>query len=205
MKKGKLIVFEGISGTGKETQAKLLQEFLQKKGIDAIVVYHPSPELKEILRLWRKNRSIDHVSEAYFLLADRYNRVKTTIEPALQSGVWVISLRNWVSALVYQAPTAKDREYIEKEFAWFEPVPDVLFLFDIDPDVSHQRALVRHANTGEPMGKFETKEFLTKHRNAYLTLAKENPNRYVVINAGKPIEEVSREICNVINTKIPKR
>ena len=50
MKKGKLITLEGISGTGKETQAKLLQKFLGGRGIKAEIVYHPSPDLKKIFK-----------------------------------------------------------------------------------------------------------------------------------------------------------
>ena len=125
---GKLIVFEGISGTGKETQAKLLKKYLTSKGILSQIVYHPTPDLKEVLSLWRKKRAIDHSTEIYLLLADRSDRVRQAIKPALAKGEWVISLRNWMSALVYQATTAEERSWVTQEFARFEPKSDHLFL-----------------------------------------------------------------------------
>ena len=89
MKRGKLIVFEGVSGTGKETQAKLLQTYLAKRKIIAHIVFHPSPELKEILRI-----QPSAAAELRLLAADRLRRVREEIAPALQKGEWVISLRN---------------------------------------------------------------------------------------------------------------
>ncbi len=188
MKKGKLIVLEGISGTGKETQAKLLQEFLAKRRIDSIIVYHPSAELKEILSAWRRNRKIDHVSEAYFLLADRMNRVQQLIKPALARGVWVISLRSWVSALVYQAQNTADRQYLAREFGGFEPKPNYLFWFDITPAAALARIKRRHQQTGEALGKFETSEFLGSKRQKYRQVLKNIP--HIKVEATLPITQI---------------
>lgn len=190
MKRGKLIVFEGISGTGKETQAKLLCDYLGSLGIKSHIVYHPSPELKTILSEWRKNRHIDYISESYFLLADRYDRVRQIIKPALETGEWVISLRSWVSALVYQAKTKSDREYIRKEFGWFEPKANYLFYFDIDA----ARALVRIKKRGEPRGSFETREKLFEKRNAYQSVLRAIP--HITIDASGSIETIHRRLIS---------
>lgn len=190
MKKGKLIVLEGVSGTGKETQAKLLQEFLAKRQIDSIIVYHPSAELKEILSTWRRKRKIDHVSEAYFLLADRYNRVQQIIKPALTHGVWVISLRSWVSALVYQAKTSRDRKYLLKEFKWFEPDPDYLIYFDISPQMALARIKKRHEETGEKIGKFETPSLLKDKRDKYHQILKDIP--HIRVDAALSVKEIQQ-------------
>ncbi len=197
MKRGKLIVFEGISGTGKETQATLLNKYFNKRGISSRIVYHPSPQLKEILIVWRKNRHIDNVSEAYFLLADRYNMVKQIIEPALSNGEWVISLRNWVSALVYQAKTYGERTHLEKEFFRFEPTPDYLFYFDIDPAMAYARAVDRHQKTGEPMGTFETRELLLLMQKRYKEVLTKIP--HVTIDASGSIDRVHYEIVKFLN------
>lgn len=193
---GKLIVFEGTSGTGKETQAKLLLKYLLDRGIKSRVVYHPSPELKVILSLWRKKRNIDHVSEAYFLLADRANRVDQVINPALGKGEWVISLRNWISALVYQAKTASDRQHLTKEFASFEPKPDLLFFFNLTPEAAITRIKKRHNETGEAIGQFETPELLHQKADAYRSVLKHIP--HVSIDASQSIEKIHQDIISHI-------
>lgn len=196
MKKGKLIIFEGVSGTGKETQARLLAGYLRKQGIKANIVYHPSPELKEILSLWRKNRQIDHVSEAYFLLADRYDRVRQVIKPAILRGEWVIGLRSYVSALVYQAETTSDRQYLEKEFLWFEPRPDLLVFFDLAPQQALARIERRHRETGEAFGKFETLKLLGEKRRRYQKVLQKIP--HVAIDVGESVGDVHQQIRTYI-------
>lgn len=196
MKRGKLIVFEGVSGTGKETQAKLLQSYLTERGFKSHIVYHPSPELKEILSQWRKSRNIDHVSEAYFLLADRYNRVQEIIKPALATGEWVISLRNSLSALVYQAKTPQERAWIDKEFALFEPKPDTLFFFDMTPEAALKRIMKRHEQTGEPLGTFETLKALTLKQASYRSVLKTID--YVRIDASQSIDHIHTQIVNLV-------
>ncbi len=192
MKRGKLIVFEGISGTGKETQAKLLQALLKKKSITSRIVYHPSPELKPLLSSWRRERKIDSATEVYLLMADRYDRVRQVIRPALEKGEWVICLRNWVSALVYQAQTEDERHWIAHEFSHFEPEPDYLFWFDITPKEAMARIKKRHEQTGEELGKFETIEHLTQKRSAYGHVM--NHVASVRIDAERTIEQIHDEI-----------
>ena len=186
---GKLIVLEGISGTGKETQAKLLKEYLTTQNITSHIVYHPTPALKEVLNVWRKERSIDHITEIYLLLADRSDRVRQVIIPALARGEWVISLRNSLSALVYQAKTEAERAWVTQEFSRFEPKPDVLFFFDIPPEAAMQRIKKRHDQTGEAIGTFETPEHLAQKQAAYLSVLKSI--RHIRIDASGSIENIS--------------
>ncbi|MDP1722786.1 MAG: dTMP kinase [Candidatus Gottesmanbacteria bacterium] len=191
-KSGKLIVFEGISGTGKETQAKLLKEYLATQGIVSHIVFHPTPDLKEVLGLWRKTRSIDHITEIYLLLADRSDRVRQVIKPALEKGEWVICLRNWISALVYQAKTSKERTLVTQEFTRFEPTPDHLFFFDITPEAALARITKRHNETGEPLGKFETLDHLANKRATYQSVLKSI--KHVQIDASQPITTIHQQI-----------
>lgn len=199
MTRGKLIVFEGISGTGKETQAKLLKEYLSNKGIRSRIVYHPTPELKEVLSEWRKTRAIDHITEIYLLLADRSDRVRLVIKPALEKGEWVISLRNWISALVYQAKSQEERAWVTQEFARFEPKNDHLFFFDITPDAALARITKRHEATGEPLGKFETPEHLAQKRAGYQEVLKSM--RHVRLDASLSIHTTHQTVTCHLSSK----
>jgi len=190
MKRGKFIVFEGVSGTGKETQAKLLQNYLRVYHITSRIVFHPSSELKGILAEWRKERAIDEVTETYLLLADRSSRVRQVIIPVLEKGEWVISLRNYVSALVYQGKTPRDRAWIAKEFLRFEPKTDFLFYFDITPKDAMKRILLR----GEPLGKFETLELLQEKRKKYRDVLKHIP--HITTDANESIERIHHNIIS---------
>ncbi|MCX6794032.1 MAG: dTMP kinase [Candidatus Gottesmanbacteria bacterium] len=182
-RQGKLIVFEGVSGTGKETQAKLLQKLLQKylatKKIISHIVLHPSLEFKPTLRAAKT------VQEQLSLLAnDRYAKVQTVILPALARGEWVISLRNYISAYVYQG-NGKDVEQIDVP-------PDYLLYFDIDPAIAMKRVVVR----GEPIGKFETLKLLKEKRKKYEQVLQTIP--HITIDAGASIDEIHRKVLNYI-------
>lgn len=204
MDKGKYIVFEGVSGTGKETQAKLLSEVLKKSyGISSVVVYHPSPELKDVLQTWRETRAIDETSEVYFLLADRFNRVTNDILPALSQGQWVISLRSSVSALVYQGKTKELRKWIQKEFDHFEPVPDALFHFRISASDALARIRKRHELTGERFGKFETLTLLEEKNQKYDDVL--SAIAHISVDGNQPIDAIHENILSSLQKILPEK
>ncbi len=178
--KGKLIVFEGISGTGKETQAKLLQNYLTKKKTKSHIVFHPSPELKSKLQ---REKSIS--VQIALLVRDRSDRVKDVIKPSLKRGEWIISLRNYISAMVYQGATGK-------EFAKFEPKPDYLFYFEIRPQVAMKRIVSR----GETRGKFERISLLDEKQKKYEAVLQRIP--HIRIDASRTIDEIHEEVVKYI-------
>ncbi len=179
MKRGKLIVFEGVSGTGKETQAKMLQAFLKKKGIISHIAFHPSPELKKDLKM------ATSVQQQIALLArDRRNRVRHLILPALRRGEWVISLRNYVSAYVYQG----DGSLLQA----FDPKPDWLFYFDIEPEISMKRIVSR----GGIRGTYETMTLLDEKRKRYKEVLKTIP--HIPIDASESILSLHNKIVSYI-------
>jgi dTMP kinase len=181
MKKGKLIVFEGVSGTGKETQAKLLQKFLTKKGIPSHIVFHPSPELKSLLR-----RQASPLAEIQLLAKDRAHRVTQDIAPALARGEWVISLRNYVSAMVYQGDTGNVQR--------IDIQPDYLFYFDISPEIAMERIVSR----GETRGKYEKIILLEQKRKKYMSVLRHIP--HVTIDADQSIEHIHTFITSRLST-----
>lgn len=196
MHTGKYIVFEGTSGTGKETQAKLLSQYLTKNGHKNIIVYHPSPELKIILSDWRHTRHINHITETYLLLADRYYHTESIIKPALAQGRWVIGLRNYISALVYQAQNSRDAAWIRSQFDRFEPSADYLFYFDITPHAALRRIMSRHQSTGEELGKFETLELLNAKRRKYNLVMRAIP--HIKIPAAADIPTIGQLIIKSV-------
>ncbi|OGK16556.1 dTMP kinase [Candidatus Roizmanbacteria bacterium RIFCSPHIGHO2_01_FULL_39_12c] len=197
------MVFEGISGTGKETQAKLLAEFLQKKGEKPEIVYHPTPEMKNILKLWRQNNN-EIFSEVFFFLADRFAMVKNKILPALKSGKTVISLRNPISSLVYQAENQFHLDLINYLYSTFDPLPDIVFWFDIKPEVAYQRIESRTKKTGEEKGKFEKLNLLKANSQKYIKILKEFKN-VIRIDAEKSIDEIHQNIVDSLVTVWQKK
>ncbi len=181
MKHGKLIVFEGVSGTGKETQAKRLQQFLEKRGITARIVFHPSPELKPLLKKASVRQQIE------LLTKDRKKMVDALIIPALRKGEWVIGLRNYISAYVYQGNG--------KTIEAFDPKPDYLFYFDISP----QDAMKRIIKRGEVRGTYETMELLTEKRKKYKeVLSHISLITPITLNAAESIDEIHKNIVKYI-------
>lgn len=192
--KGKLIVFEGISGTGKETQSKLLAEYLNKSGNKTEIVSHPTLELKQILSQWRKYKK-DSFSEVFFFIADRYNVIQNKIMPALNQGKIVISLRNYISSLVYQAITQYQHDLIKYLYSTFEPIPDAIFYFDLKAEIALSRIEKRIKETGESKGKFEKIKLLKDKRKKYEHILNKYKNVFR-LDASKSIDELHKHIVN---------
>jgi len=192
--KGKFIVLEGISGTGKETQAKLLAEYLRARGQPCEIVYHPTPLMKEILRLWRAEKG-DLFAETFFFIADRHNVVQKKLLPALKAGKIVISLRSYISTLVYQAKNPWQQKLIEYLYSVFDPRPDAIFYFDLKPETALARIEKRTKDTGEIKGKFEKLEALKEKLNKYQR-ALEKFENVITLDAKKSVDEVHKNIVH---------
>jgi dTMP kinase len=192
MNKGKLIVFEGISGSGKDTQAELLIEKLYAKHIHASIVNHPTISLKPVMSAWKKGRSIDSISEILLLLSDRHERVIHAILPALSRGEWIISLRSTISAYVYQGITDDSIQLIRTLEHRIEPKHDMVFYFDITPQEALERISKRHIETGEPFGSYETIEHLTCCKKVFDHIFK--IKKHIRINAAQSEQKVLKDI-----------
>jgi len=192
--KGKLIVFEGISGTGKETQAKLLAKYLRDRGQSCETVFHPTLAMKEIFNLWRKNKG-NAFAETFFFIGDRYDSVHKKLLPALKAGKVVVSLRSHISTMVYQAKNRWQQELIEYLYSIFEPLPDVIFYFDLEAEISLLRIEKRTKDIGEIKGKFEKLEVLKEKRKRYQQILKKFRN-VVRLDAAKSVDEVHKNIVH---------
>ena len=190
-KKGVFIVFEGIDGSGKSTHIKALAEELRSQGYGVLQTSEPSRDrIGNFIRRYaeRNDSRLTPETEALLFAADRFEHVKTVIEPALRRGRIVISDRYLYSSLAYQGAGGLEVDWI-REMNRFAPKPDLGILLDILPEYSLQR--VKRRKT-----VFEDSDYLRKVRNIYLQLVEEG--ELVRIDADKPRKAVQAEIFSLI-------
>lgn len=210
--KGKFITFEGGEGTGKSTQIKLLSEYLKQKNYDILITKEPGGtelglELRKILTTGDKDK-MDAITEALLFFADRHNHLSEKIWPALDKGNWVLSDRFADSTFAYQyyghqGRVSKDNLNNLYAIAVGDFKPDLTIILDIDPKIGLKRSFNK-AKTAEVQElRFENIdiEFHKRLRNGFLEIANSEPNRCVVLDADKPIENLHLDIINVINER----
>lgn len=192
---GKYIVFEGTSGAGKETQARMLVERLQKQGINAQLVFEPTPDTKPILAAWRQEVD-DHLMELFFYTADRKRTMEKEVLPALRAGETVVSVRSYVSTLVYETET-KQEEALVSFLHTFVPEPDLVVWLDVSPEEAIARIKRRHEETGELFSKFEKMDKLTKARQKYERVLSRFENT-VRVDGSLTISEVHQVVTKTL-------
>lgn len=210
--KGKFITFEGGEGTGKSTQIKLLSEFLEKKGVDFITTREPGGTLigQDIRKILVNNRQeeLNPIAEALLYYADRSHHVEYKIKPAINEGKWVISDRFADSTKAYQyygynkRVSEKTLDEVYK-IAVGDFKPDLTIILDIDPQIGLKRSL-RSENT-ETHFELKDLEFHNNLRAGYLEIAKKEPNRCIVLDANKSIEDLHKDILMVLKDKFSKK
>ncbi|MDN5358634.1 MAG: dTMP kinase [Candidatus Diapherotrites archaeon] len=191
-------VFEGIDGSGKGTQARLLADHLIKKGRRVVLTEEPTKELFTgyfTRILLRSKDTPDPKTVALMMAADRNEHVKKVIEPALRAGEIVISERYFWSSFVYQVLQGVEEgfvHYINRDF----PRPDITILVDVPAEVALERVTARaHGNDGL-IQQFERLEFLRQVREKYLELAEKEG--FIIIDGRGDPEEVHRKVLEKI-------
>lgn len=143
---GKLIVFEGIDGTGKSTQIKLLQEWLTAQGIPSITSFEPTRgQWGTAVRQAAKTQRLPLEQEIDYFLRDRQEHVSQLISPALASGKWVLLDRYYFSMMAYQGMRGADTVALRQANESFAPVPEMAFWLDIPVQTALQRIGTRGA------------------------------------------------------------
>jgi dTMP kinase len=210
---GFFITFEGIEGCGKSTQARLLANSLENQGLNYILTREPGygnigEKIREIL-LSTKTLHIDPLTELLLLEADRNQHVKSEILPALDNDMVVVSDRYSDSSEAYQGfgrGIPRKQVQILNEIATGGVMPDLTFVMDLDTEVSLARSEFRlkQQDMFDQEGRFESENisFHKRVRAGYLTLAEENPNRIVLIDAMHPIEDLFSKIWDIIASKL---
>jgi len=185
MKRGFLIVIEGIDGAGKTTHARKLVRWLRKKGIRTRYTFEPTRgAIGRILEKMASKRKVDVRVEALLFAADRIDHLNKIIRPLLEKGFIIISDRYVHSSIAYQSITVGDQGWVE-ELNKFAEKPDLVILLDVDPETGLKRIKRKRA-------RFERIEILKKVREKYLELAEREG--FKVINANRGVEEVFEDV-----------
>lgn len=193
------ITFEGIDGSGKSTQARMLGDTLRGHGRDVVLTREPggSPGAEEIRQLLLTGDPDRWSAETEILLftAARRDHLEKTIQPALLSGKTVVSDRFADSTRVYQGATRGDlRAMVDNLHSlMIGREPDLTFIIDMDPAMALQRGLAR--KSGEDRFEDFGLGFQETLRHGFLALAHAHPTRCVLIDGNRAAEAIATEIA----------
>ena len=199
MTRGLFITFEGGDGCGKTTQIKLLDEHLRNKGYKTLITREPGSKglgvkLREILLNY--DGEVSPTAESFLFLADRAQHVDCIIKPALEKGIIVLCDRHTDSTVAYQGyGRGLDLEQIYKlnEIATNGLKPDLTIVLDVDVETSQKRV-------GAEKDRMESAgiEFFERVRKGFLEIAKLEPERVKVVDSTQTIEEIHKQILELI-------
>ena len=196
---GRFITLEGMDGAGKSTHISNIIQILQAQGHEVISTREPGgTALGEKLRELLLHENMHPETETLLMFAARREHIDRVISPALVRGAYVLSDRFTDATYAYQCgakgvPASKIQ--LLEQWVQADIQPDITLLFDVPVEVSLDRLA-----TARSPDKFEREnaEFFTRIRHAYLQRAIENPARFRVIDANKPLEEVKKSVEDII-------
>jgi dTMP kinase len=193
------IAFEGGEGSGKSTQVKLLADWLTGQGQLVFATYEPgATSVGKAIRslLLETDEQITPRSEALLFAADRAHHVETEIRPMLAAGRHVLCDRYVDSSIAYQGTgrTLSTAEVARlSQWATEDLLPDLTVLLDIDPAIGLTRA--SGGITGPDRLEREQLTFHERVRAGFRELAGRAPDRYLVLDATRPVSELADEVA----------
>lgn len=201
------ITIEGGEGGGKSTNLAYIEQYLKAQGKDVVVTREPGgTELGEKLRhilLDPGNEGMDDRAELLLMFAARAHHVAKVIQPALNAGKIVLCDRFTDATYAYQGGgrgLPMDDIALLENWVQGELRPDLTILLDLDIEIGLFRASER-----SDQDRFEQEEmrFFDRVRESYLQMAKAQPERYRVIDAGESLEDVQKQLHQVLVEAIP--
>jgi dTMP kinase len=203
---GKFITFEGIDGSGKSTQLRLLAESLRAEGIDVLATFEPGDTpLGRRLReaFLETEETVAPIAELLLFAADRAQHVEYLIRPALEAGRIVISDRYADATAAYQgAGRGFDEKTVTQviELATGGLKPDLTLFFDITIETATERMSTRdQTNAVENRMDRETAEFYSRVRDSYLAIAKSEPDRFKIVDANGSPDETHAKVFEIVS------
>ena len=203
---GKFITVEGTEGVGKSSNMEFIENYLGEKGIELVVTREPggtalSEKIRDML-LDAKQDAMSDDTELLMMFAARAQHLNELIIPALQKGQWVLCDRFTDASYAYQGGgrgIAESRIAQLEQWVQGDLRPDITLLLDLPVDIGLKRA-----NSRSEPDRFEQEKhnFFEKVRTCYLERAKRYPERFRVIDAQPPLEEVQSQIKLVLDTML---
>lgn len=199
MKRGILVAFEGLDGSGKSTQLRLAGEALRARGLEVIETREPTDGSwgRRIREMARSGTVVAPETELGWFFADRREHMRKVVEPALAEGKIVLSDRSYISTVAYQGARGLDPVKIladsEAEFVH----PDLILLFELSAEQGLARVEAR-AGVAEPV--FEELSFQERVSEIFEGLEVQG---LVRIDAGRPIEVIAVDVLDAIDSCLP--
>ncbi len=193
---GLFLALEGGDGAGKSTQADRLGAWLAGHGHEVVRTREPGGtalgrSLRELV-LHGEDGSVVPRAEALIFAADRAQHVATVVRPALERGAVVVSDRYLDSSVAYQgAARALGHEEVRALSLWAVEglLPDLTILLDVDPGEGRARRGAQHDRLER-----EADSFHDRVRQGFLALAAQEPERYLLLDASRPADELAEEV-----------
>jgi dTMP kinase len=209
----KLITFEGIEGSGKSTQIKLVAEYLSRRNVSLIVTAEPSGtdigrKIGSIL-FNREHNNMCAETEMFLFCAARSQHVREIIMPALKQNKVVLCDRFSDATYAYQgAGRGLDNKFIKliNDYSSMLLKPDLTLLFDLPVEIGLQRANRRNDKLKESssIDRFEKEnmDFHRRIREGYLNILNNDPDRFRLIDANRDVETIQKDVRTCINNFI---
>ena len=202
------ITLEGPEGSGKTSAIKIVKETLEKEGYQIVMTREPggtpiSEQIRNVI-LDKANTSMDYRTEALLYAASRRQHLVEKVWPNVREGKLVICDRYLDSSLAYQGYArglgVEDILNVNM-YATEGTFPNLTLLFDLEPEVGLARI---NSNSEREVNRLDLEKLDFHHRvrNGYLSLAKRFPDRFVIIDASKPLEEVAASALKAIKERL---
>jgi dTMP kinase len=196
--RGKFLVIDGIDGAGKSTALKSITDLLKEKDIPFLVTREPggtplAEEIREMVLSVREEKVCEN-SELLLMFAARAQHLSEKIIPALESGVWIVSDRFTSTTKAYQG---SGRGLNMKHINMLETMvqgtlrPDMTFVLDLDPEIGKSRT---RARGDENRLDQETKDFMTRCREGFQAQARQEPDRFRMVDADQSPDSVCLDL-----------
>lgn len=210
------ITLEGIEGAGKTSQVENIVAFFNARGYDCVTTREPGgtpigAQIRGVL-LDPANADLDAGAELLLYVADRVQHIRTVIQPHLEAGHVVLCDRFFDATLVYQGYARGVGQTLIRDLHRLvcgDLQPDATLLFDLDPAVGLARAWhqIRNGDRADLESRFEQEKlaFHQKVRDGYLDLARREPQRFRVIDAGQSEEQVARAVERALDQFLASR